>query len=357
MAGIAYKRLFNLPVKHNFYVDNLSKKDLVFVPTASTALVMKNANMLFRNDESGFRVLYKTDGSAAAFISFTNARLVFSMQLINPTEFLNVTELLNYTSSKILYFTNRGSITTSALNYSLIDYLRPASFTYTFPQTATGITDLGSIVITDQAGNIVTPAFPSPISIKPNAANQYEYPIDFSLLPRGLYTFTTSSSVGASTKKIYIDTELAKQGTFGIVDIVATDDAVGSYPASREYTVNFLRRTTQWKYIVVLKSVAVTATPTPTIKIQDDGVATPEYPIISFNASTDTTVNGLPAKIITSTINTIPYYQLPKKGLTIIKDEGLTSEQIVLTDTPGPPIGIVSAQANNFNITEIFITI
>ena len=362
MAGTAYNRLFNTKIMHDFYVDNISRKDLAVVPTDATVLAMKNSNMLFRNDEGGFRVLYKVDGAGAPFIDFSNVRLVFSLELLNVNEFLNFTKLTGYTPEKILYFTNIGSITASALNFSLIDYLRPVMFTYEFPQI-TGT--VGHIKITDQNNVDVTPTYPNPNTISPNASNNYFYPIDFTKLPKGLYNFETWTDAVPTptvTKTIYIDNDLASQGAFGIVDILATNGLDASFPGPplspdyRLYKMNFVRRETQWKYIVILKSASVNPTPPPIIILDESSPVQPVYGSLAFNLPVNATVDGYPARIITSVSTTIPYFEEPKKGLSV-KNTALSAT--IITNIPGPPIGVVSAQKEpkNFGITEIFVII
>ncbi len=372
MAGIAYNKLFNTQIVHDFYADNLSKRDLAVVPTTSTNLAMKNNNMLFRADASGFRVLYKADSSGAAFVNFSNVRLVFAVQLLNLTQFLNFTNLSDgvsdYTAGKILYFTNRGSVTASDLTYSLLDFLRPATFTYQFPQT-TGT--VGYIIITNDANVVVTPTTPNPNTIMPDASNRFFYPVDLSKLPKGLYKFETGTDLAASvTKTVYIDNELASQGVFGIVDILAVGAAAANYPGSagpppspnyRMYNMNFERRLTQWKYILLLKSPVVNPSPpVPVILDIEDTVApVPPYAAMSFNPAVDVMVNGIPAKIITSVLTTIPFFEVPKMGLTVKKDPS-TSPVTIMENLPGPPLGVVSAQTTptaNAGITEIFVII
>ncbi|MCW3084470.1 MAG: hypothetical protein JWP12_1836 [Bacteroidetes bacterium] len=363
MAGIAYNKLFSTQIVHDFYADNLSKRDLAVVPTTSTNLAMKNNNMLFRNDASGFRVLYKADSAGAAFVNFSNVRLVFAVQLLNLTQFLNFTNLgdgvLNYTAGKILYFTNRGSVTTSNLTYSLLDFLRPATFTYQFPQT-TGT--VGYIKITNDANVDVTPVTPDPNTILPDASNRFFYPVDLSKLPKGLYKFETGTDLASSvTKTVYIDNELASQGVFGIVDILAVNALAVNYPVDRMYTMKFIRRATQWKYILLLKSPGVTPPPLTsiTLDIEDTVAPVTPYVTIHFNPAVDGTVNGIPAKIITSVSTTIPFFEVPKMGLTVKKDPG-PSAITIMENLPGPPLGVVSAQTSptvNAGITEIFVII
>ncbi|MGZ4118487.1 MAG: hypothetical protein ACXVPY_13440 [Bacteroidia bacterium] len=385
-VGISYQKLFNTRITHTFYEGGISKNDLAVIPTATTALAMKNSNMLFRNDEEGFRVLYKADDSGNAFIDFKNVRLVFGLQLVNVTSFLNFTNLddsinsKTYSAGKILYFKNfDNSLNTQGSNlfYSLIDYLRPVVFTYQFPQTASGPSDLGYIIIKDQAGNVVTPVYPPSTSIIPDNNSGYTYPIDFTKMPKGLYKFETwtdsTSTQPHVIESIYIDNELAGQNIFGIIDILAKDAAPGNYPVyppvaqplppipqiteARVYDMNFVRRLTQWKYILVLKSPGVNPVPS-IIGIVDDAPQSPYGTLLFTSPPVDAIVNGFPAKIFASDSTTIPYFEVPKKGLSVKKDTGLATT--VLTDIKGPPIGVVSAQTSptkNFNITEIFVII
>src|ERR1043165_5970660 len=198
MATTAYNRLFNTRITHTFYEKGIGNKDIGVFPTEETALAMKNSNMLFRNDDQGFRVLYKANPNGTAFIPFSNVNLVFGLQLLTLTSFPNFTNLdesptRKYAAGKILYFTNKSAVTVNSLAYSLIDYLRPSSFTYDFPQTAPVPQDpanTGVLVIKDAANNIVTPA-PPPAStgLVSDQNGKFHYPVDFTKMPKGLYKF------------------------------------------------------------------------------------------------------------------------------------------------------------------------
>jgi len=371
MTGLSYNRLFNAQVVHDFYVDNISRKDLAFAPTGSTSMVMKNNNMIFRNDESGFRVLYKADETDAPFIDFENVRLVFAVQLKNIPGFLNFTKLAGYKPGKILYFTNIASPATSMINYSLLDYLRPVTFTYTFPQNAVSALDFGHIRISNEEGADVTPASPpnpDPDALVPNASLGLSYPVDLRGMPKGVYkfeTWTTLAPAPVETKYIYIDDELVGTGVFGIVDIKVIDAADSSFPGTatppppsddyRLYQLKFERRETQWKYIVVFKSASVNPVH-PAIFIEDDSDPDQDpYGHLEFTTQMDAvTVNGFDATIITSNSSAIPYFEIPKKDLAIKKT---LPEETLLTNLPGPPLGVVSAQADDYDITEIFVFI
>lgn len=356
MSGLSYTRLFNVQILHNYYADGISRKDLAVLPTAGTALAMKNSSMVFRSGDGGFRVLYKADDTGAPFIDFKNVRLVFTVQLVNINEFMNFTNLDDvtsaYTAGKILYFTNRGNVKTSELTYSLLDYLRPASFTYQFPQ-ATGTT--GHLKITNDAGADVTPVSPDPDAVMPDAANRFFYPVDFTKLPKGLYKFETWTDAAPAhvTQSIYIDTGLSGQGVFGIVDIIALDASDASFPGPadyRLYTMDFERRTSQWKYILVLKSPGTTVADTLSIT---DTAPQPPYGTMTFSRQPDVVVNGVDSAVFLSAVPAAPFFETPKKGLTVKKN----GTDDVLNNLPGPAIGVVSAEAGNFSITQIFVII
>jgi hypothetical protein len=173
-----------------------------------------------------------------------------------------------------------------------------------------------------------------------------------------------------TTQTLFIDNDLAQQNVFGIVDIKAISGSNGSFPpqppqpspalppvtTSRVYTMRFIRRVTQWRYIVVLKSPSVS--PSADIAIIDDLTQAP-YGALTFTTvpANDRTVNGFPAKVFNSTIATIPYFETPKKNLNIKKDPAAIAPTMILKNIPGPPLELVSADPANFSITEIYVYI
>jgi hypothetical protein len=366
MAGANYTRLFNTRLEHDFYVSGITK-DLSVIPTSETVLSMKNSNMLFKMDDTGFRVLYRIDETGNPFIDFTDVKLVFGVQIKNINEFSNITKwasLPGYAADKMPYFSNIGNLTTPALALSFLDFLKPAKFNYEFPQTAANAGDNGSITITNSQGNIVTPSFPDPTQVKANGSKKWIYPIDFSNMPRGLYEFETSGNAQTITRTVYIDNDLVKQNVFAIIELLAKDGKPvnynTNYPANREYKLIFERRQTQWKYIVVLKSPAVNPPPPgvpATIGIEDDSSPVqPEYGTLTFALNSSITVNGLPARVFLSNQVTIPYFEQAKYGLTIKKNPGVGAEML-MTNIAGPPLGLTSADPANFDVTEIYVTI
>jgi len=360
MAGSTYIKLFNTRLEHDFYVSGITK-DLIVMPTIETAVAMKNSNMIFRMEDAGFRILYRVDDVGEPFIDFKNVRLVFGVQIKNATEFSNITSLSTipgYSADKIMYISNTPNVTTAALAITFLDYLRTSIFNYEFPQT--GASNDAATISIFKDGVDVTPAFPDPTNVNANSAGSFFYPVDFSNKPRGLYEFKTKINPSGSliTKTVYVDNDLAKQNVFAIMELLAKDGKPvnygNNYPANREYSLAFEKRETQWKYIVILKSFDPNAL--PTIDILDTNPSQPVYGQIDFNTAVDTTVNGIPAKIITSKPPKPPYYELAKTGLNIRKDPSGTPVTL-LTNIPGVPIGLISADPSDFGITEIYVTI
>lgn len=362
MGEVAYKKLFSTQVIHNYYTDTLSKGDVTAIPTAETVRVMKNSGMQFRNLNSGSTVLYKTkDLAGTPFIPFANVNLVFALQLLNINEFLNFTDLGTYTPEKLLYFTNKNTPLIHDLDFEILDLLRPTSFTYSFPegQDATVPTDIGHIKITNSTGD-VTPSYPDPDNLLPDADLHYSYPIDFSGMPKGIYEFETWINADPSiTKKVYIDNDLARTGAFGIVDILVVDE--NTFPTTapvRVYNINFSRRDTFWKYFVIMKS-GNTDVGDLTVSIVDglDQTIDTPYPFpITFTRTLDTIINGVPTATFVSDAPAIPFFEIVKKGLNIEKTVGINQELIV-TDIATPSLGLVSGKGTSTEPTEIFVFI
>jgi hypothetical protein len=372
MGSVTYKRLFNTRVVHDFYVDYFSRNDLAIVPTIETEQAMKNSGMQFRKDDIGFRVLYRVDDSNNAFISFSNVGLVFALTLKNISGFLNFTDLDDntnpYAGGKIIYFTNRTNVTANDLDYDLLDYLRSKIFSYQFPQTGTGPNDMGHIKITNQANVDVTSLLPSSPILTPDTQNRYFYAADFTKLPSGLYTFETwmDSNITPVDKKVYIDNNLARQGVFGIVDILATNDNPANYPPvpggpvvppitdAAVYNMNFTRRISRWKYIVVYKTGNINTGNDGNLAITDTTLQPPYNPNppgnpIVFAKTGYTTVNGYDASVWLSNLPALPFFETSKTGIDL-KNGAST----IIADVSGPRTDLQSGTATE---SEIFLYI
>lgn len=357
MTGVTYNKLFNVRVRNSFYANANGKNDFAIAPTQPAQQAMRNGNMVFKLDDEGFRIYYKVDSLGNPFVNINNTRLIFGAQLINTAGFLNYTDLTiggnAYGSGKLVYFTNKTAPANSLLSCSVLDQLRPSVFTYQFPPQLTAGT--GHIVIKNENDVVVTPASPDPNTIAPDAARQYFYPIDFSGMPPGLYKFETwVNSETPKTETVYISDELAGSGALAIVDIVVLTPA--SFPVSpeRAYDMQFNARASQWKYVIVLQSGSVTSS--DAIGITDEGGAQSPYPALVFGAATNGTVNGIPAKIVSSSLTNIPFFEIPKRQLAVVKNPGPGYTKIV-GNIAGPAANLVSAASMSPAVTEIYVYI
>ena len=345
--AVAFKKLFNMKFDHKFFVNGISR-DVMAVPTSATAKILKGNNLLFRRDEQGFRIMYRTDGvSDVPFVAFANLELRFALVLVNNVEFPNYTDLDKggqvFAGKNNVWFTNQV-VTTSALTYEITDELMPVQFTYVFPNTQTSGT--GTIKIFNESGTEVTPANPDPDNIQPGADGKYRYPVDFMGLPAGRYKFTTQIAANPAVDKyIYIDNELVTENILGVVKIKVNNYLPASFPAGREYKAVFENRKTKWQYVMVLKSGIVVTS--DTLNIIDRGTAVAPYIVNTFARQADTVVNGVPAAVFLSD-QKIPYFKTAKKKLTLVK---------FIPDPPNPPIEVnVVTDISNPQLNSVSFT-
>ena len=344
-----FKRLFNTKIEHDFYTNGISK-DFDIVPLSGTTSLLKDNRLLFKVDNTGFRVMYRSEnGSDDPFLPFGDFDLTFAMVLKNKESFENITDLntssQTFEAGNLIYYHNAAQ-TDSALDYEIIDLLRPAVFTYQFPQTGGVPADNGEITITNEKGEDVTPTEPDPNTVKANENGFFQYPIDFNGLPAGLYTFTTTvNGSDSQSKRVYIDNQLVGQNVFGILKIHVVDSA--DFPDTRTYQAIFSRRETDWIYKMVLK--------TNTVSIGDDLGVVDDSGTYLFNRGDNEETNGIATAVFTSN-SEIPYSELPNKDFRFVKNPG-DSETIIVEGLSNPPLLIVSANGTDFSQSVIYITV
>ena len=349
---LLFEKLFNVNVKHNFYESGISR-DVKILPTKECKQLIKGGKMLFKQTDNGFKIAYKaidnnTGGGTPLIDLNSNVTFTFALFLSNNAEFLNITDLdvgaVSYSKDKILYFKNNG--TTRSLVYSNIDFLRPKIFTYLFPITAADpSTHIGTLKVTDKNGVLVTipgknglPDINFPITVKPDQEGAYKQPIDFKFLPKGMYTFEYSDNTQApKTEVIYIDTELARQRIFGLLEVEYL--AGNLYGIADEYDMEFIRKETQWKYHVVVKTKTPEGTPivdVDDLKIKDksnDPVSGSPYEEYDFSKGENTTINGFETAIFTSDQTNIPFFETAKLRLEL---QGKNNKTLI-ENLPNPP--------------------
>ncbi len=354
MGAVSYKKLFQVEMLHTYYENGITK-DFGIVPTEETQAILKNNNLLFKVDSTGFRVLYRNEeGSDNAFIPFSNLKLRFELILKNVFEFENITDLKqngpmkNFVAGNLAEFSNMNNPLNSGLKYKIIDAVKPSLFTYEFPQVVPNpTTETGRIVIKNEAGDNVTPASPDPDNILPTEEGKFFYPIDFKSMPVGTYNFRTIvTGVPNQRRNLFIGDALARKNVFGIVEINVENEQASSFPADRMYRARFKKREPNWRYLILIQSSIV--------DLSDDLEIIDAQGTYSFSRKTDTDFNGIPTAVFDSD-TPIPLTQLPVQELQFVKRNNPSNVDVIVGNLSNPVINVVSADGNDFNTSQIYV--
>lgn len=342
MINIAYQRLFNLKISHDYYKNGLAK-GVHLIPTKKTVGLLKNGKMLLKHLANQIVVLYRglneipPVNPPKPFIDLgKDFKFTFAIEVENKAEFLNITKLNDgteiYESGKIIYFKNDPTkASPEDITHTLIDSIRSSLFTYQFQlPTGTGDVDIILLKISDNESETKVPTgknalgqnLPLNYKLEQHANTNYSHAIDTRNLPYGKYKIKITT-VGDETdiKKeelIYIHDELAQQAIFGIVDILYDTTNDKAYGITEEYNIVFSRKAAFWKYFLVEKEAPLVL---PTYSIAENGLPVAPYGANTFSKITTTEVNGNQATVFRSNAEII-FYEIPK--LKIELKEGAT---------------------------------
>lgn len=297
-----YQRLMQVTVRNTYYPAPHESNDLRAAPTVTTAALMRSLGLLFRDEPAGFSILYDANREEELLgylrRNATNgqywSRLSFQLQLVNPyfVNFsriptnLDPTEKNFYFSNELAHrrntvvFLNKHRYVTSAETVKTVPVQFPV---YVRPGVA-------EVRVLDIAGNVVlcqprcVPAglaeimVPSTITCR-DVKNFFAAGsdkcrekwvcrstlyLDFSSLPEGLYVVqevTRLNKVISERRVLFTAT-----GQYCFVDLLFAEpepDHGGVYPVRDlsatsgtvvpvQYELSFKRRTTYWRYYVVL---------------------------------------------------------------------------------------------------------
>lgn len=359
MINISYQRLFNLKVSHDYYKDGLAK-GVHMAPTSDTVDLLKNGRMLLKKLQHQSVVLYRglnenppVDPPNPFIPLEEDFRFTFALTVENKSEFINKTNLdatNPYHSSNMLYFINNPGAASNDptapenLNFSLLDSIRNSLFTYSFQLvpippnpsevrlTVRPINDDGTLGATVEIGkdpNGVPITTPILLEIDAAGLGVYGQSIDLRNKKKGRYRIQVEDNANPGVflreEDVYIHDELATQNILGIVDVIykVSGPEIHAYGSTEEYNIQFARKQTFWKYIIVGKTGGVDIT---TYQIADAGVAAPPYVVNIFNpisapAVIDDFINGNPAKIYRSNV-LIDLFETPKLNIELEGDGG-----------------------------------
>ncbi|EPB65583.1 hypothetical protein ANCCEY_15351, partial [Ancylostoma ceylanicum] len=214
------------------YLPSVLYKDFTVVPVPETVRWLKDNNMLFRNDDTGFRIFYTADTGSTLlepFTSFEAERLRFMLILNDPGRFFNITDLTieghPYKPGNILEFVNKG--VNLDFDKQLILKSEPQVFTYQFPQQSGASSDIGKLEVFNERGEQVAIGnsdpeihYPNPDEILPDANNNFVYPMDLTGYPTGIYRFKSYvNNTNEQERSMYMDGKLQKMNVFAMIHI------------------------------------------------------------------------------------------------------------------------------------------
>ncbi len=140
MINLNFKRLFNLRLAHDYFIDG-RPSGMNLRPTKATQRLISGGRMLFKPVPKGITVLYETLDDEKTPVVQLNGEMKFSFALTvdDPKRFFNITDLdmketdRKFRSADILYFKNTsGSASHEIISHILLDSLRSKSFSYLF---------------------------------------------------------------------------------------------------------------------------------------------------------------------------------------------------------------------------------
>ncbi len=259
---IIFEKLFEVKFSHNFYLNSISK-DFKVEPSPGCSRLLKNYRVVFREIKSGFISLIELANLSAGtpVVELDNgAKFSFVIFSNNPF-FKNFTNLaLDSTPQSIYHFSNlNNNVQNSELLLSTetsekfvsdndLIILKPKKFYYnqasSNPTVLIQLKDFENKTITDKVVRIVN--------------NELSYFVDVTPYPPGRYKLFVDGSLKLD---FYADDSLSGKNIFGIIDLYCSDSVPPAYRLSdangniseKKYFINFKRRKTIWKYLVVLK--------------------------------------------------------------------------------------------------------
>lgn len=343
----SYKILFKVELNHAYYTDGVSR-DFDIYPTQETAVWLHENNMVFRRDDTGFRVFYtdtKNSGSSIPFTPFDAVQMRFMLFLKSTEKFFNITNLVIddevYTAGQLLLMKNDAF--EDELELSLVDGVRPFVFSYTFPQVALSpATDKGQIEVIDPLGRNVTPSYPNPLEVIPNQESNFTYPLDLTGFPKGEYVFKTwVNNLDLKEKRVYIDNRVLAENPFGLVSIdlpASADD----FQSGTVFKGELEEKKPIWKYFLLMKNFD----PIPDYSIIDTGST------YTFTKKDSVEINGITTLVFESN-EQIPLSEIPLSTLRF-RDH---TDKVLIDGLSNPIVNVISANPDNPEVYKIYVNV
>jgi hypothetical protein len=314
-----YQNLFSVTFRHNYYNRNQGLcPDFAVTPAPSSAALMASLGLLFRDDGTGFSVLFQ-QASLGRLTSYIRSqkqppsaapgywtRLTFLLSMVSPL-FVGITDIPIGTkpTRRTLYANNMQAHEESGtIVLSKGPFMGTAS---RCPVTGDDLTivvpgDTKSITVSDISGAVVIPAADSsnPVPIPIYKLGQFSSAsLNFAGLPYDLYTIAVQPGSGAQKRPHAYPRTLAyvppSPVTMCMLDILLTqptEGAPGFYPLTAPpngrgflrpspdaaYVLPFNARNTYWEYYIVSRDPAAQLTDVRIEPLERDAINFLEQP-------------------------------------------------------------------------------
>jgi hypothetical protein len=352
----AYSKLVSLKVKHDYYEDNLSA-DLYFNPAADVRSIFKNQRWLSKVYDTGFSLICQTDAAGKPVIGIGDITMHYGIGLRNAAKFSAVTVLDQtapakaFSNQKKMYFYNDAL--NEVLKYKILDDIVPDVYGLGFSvaDVHTAVTlRVNSVLVNNNTIEFDTngAAVTGPYHIDRKTDKTFSKLLEMRHLPDGLYAVSVKNAAdtGADivTFTLFKSTELAAMSIFGVLEL--SIPASSSAVTETNYSIDFKRKSTTWKYFVVNQSGIDLDDFDILLKDKsNDGTpdGNPVYSKYNFSGNPPAqpvpdplnSVAGTSALLFASTVK-IPFFETVKTGLKLIRKEGGT--EVVLSENLPNPI-------------------
>jgi hypothetical protein len=254
--------LFSIKIAHTYY--SATCADFEYYIPQDTAEILRNRRITTRSKNGSCFFLCEKNDAGIPIVPVTGITLRIGLKLTNPN-FSNFTKI-DFKPGNTPIYNNLSS--PAILDPPAEMPLTGALFIY--PLTKTGRPD--TVVVRDAGNNILKS------STVTDADNTTPVPFDLTSYPPGVYSLNEKQ--GSSTKKslIYVDPEMARKKTFGIVEILVADSFLTSDPP--EFILNFSAKEEILKYYIVGKNY--TSADLNHLSVTDAGYSDDARPQVHF---------------------------------------------------------------------------
>lgn len=225
--------LFSIKIAHTYYINECSDFEFLIPPDA--AAISRNGKIITRTNNGIFYALCEKNEAGLPLVSITGLTLRIGLKL-NNSYFSNFTQM-SFSSGTTPLYQNLSAPAT--LDAGIETLLSSSLFAHPLTKTTRPVT----VTVKDANNAILQTNTISDIS------NTSPVPVDLRGFSSGVYT--VNEKYTSSTKKTlyYLDPDLCRLPTFGIVEIKIANSFYSTTPP--QFVINFNAKQETLKYYVV----------------------------------------------------------------------------------------------------------